>query len=67
MIKNEGKGQDYKNQNVESQKEHLERIRTSKVSIKRIRTLKDQNNNNYLWRITYGYQGLWGLGWGQLG
>ncbi len=40
---------------------NLKRIRKSKVSIKRIRMLKDQNNNNYLWCITYGYQGLWGV------
>ncbi len=40
--------------------ENLKRIRTSKVSIKRIRTLKDHNNDNYLWCSTYGYQGLWG-------
>jgi hypothetical protein len=26
-----------------------------------IRTLKDQNDNNYLWSSTYGYQGLWGV------
>ncbi len=31
------------------------------VSIKRIRTLKDQNDDNYLWSSTYGYQGLWGV------
>jgi hypothetical protein len=35
-----------------------------KVSIKVIRTLKDQNDDNYQWRSTYGYQGLWG---GRLG
>ncbi len=49
-----------------SKKEHQKskitsKIRTSKVSIKRIRTSKDQNNDNYLWRSTYGYQGLWGV------
>jgi hypothetical protein len=63
-----GKGQNYENQNVKSQKwEHqkskiCQRIRTSKVSIKVIRTSKDQNNDNYLWHITYEYQGLWGVG-----
>jgi hypothetical protein len=38
-------------------------------NLKRIRTLKDQNDDNYLWRSTYGYQGLWGvrLGWVRLG
>jgi hypothetical protein len=40
---------------------NFKRIRTSKVSIKRIRMLKDQNDINYLWRSTYGYQGLWGV------
>ena len=40
---------------------NLKRIRTLKVSIKRIRTSKDQNDNNYLWHSTYGYQGLWGV------
>ncbi len=37
------------------------KIRTSKVSIKVIRMSKDQNDDNYLWRSTYGYQGLWGV------
>ncbi len=41
--------------------ENLKRIRTSKVSINRITTSKDQNDDNYLWRSTYGYQGLWGV------
>jgi hypothetical protein len=41
--------------------ENLKRIRTVKVSITRIRTSKDQNDDNYLWRSTYGYQGLWGV------
>jgi hypothetical protein len=38
--------------------ENLKRIRTSKVSIKRIRASKDQNADNYLWHNTYGYQGM---------
>ncbi len=38
-----------------------QRIRALKVSIKVIIMSKDQNNDNYLWRITYGYQGLWGV------
>ena len=38
-----------------------QRIRASKVSIKVIRMSKDQNEDNYLWHITYGYQGLWGV------
>jgi hypothetical protein len=33
-----------------------EKIRTSKIE-----------KINYLWRITYVYQGLWGLGKGQFG
>jgi hypothetical protein len=41
--------------------ENFKRIRTVKVSITRIRTSKDQNDDNYLWRSTYGYQGLWGV------
>ena len=43
-------------QNVESV--HL-------FSIKVIRTSKIKNIN-YLWRITYGYQGLWGLRLGSI-
>jgi hypothetical protein len=46
---------------VKKKIENLKMNRTSKVSIKRIRTLKDQNDDNYLWRSTYGYQGLWGV------
>jgi hypothetical protein len=46
--------------------ENLKRIRMSKVSIKRIRTSKDQNDDNYLWHSTYGYQGLWGVGLGSV-
>ena len=62
-----GKGQNVENHFIECQKKNIEsqkrtsKIRTSKVSIKRIRTSKDQNDDNYLWRSTYGYQGLWGV------
>ncbi len=48
-----GKGQNVENHFVESQKKNIEsqkrtsKIRTSKVSIKRIRTSKDQNDDNY--------------------
>ncbi len=41
-------------------KQSFEKV-TLKVSIKVIRRSKDQNDNNYLWHITYGYQGLWGV------
>jgi hypothetical protein len=44
---------------VKNKIKNLNRIRTSKVSIKVIRTSKDQNDDNCLWRVTYGYQGLW--------
>ncbi len=51
----------YNNQNVEKNI----KIKTFDVLIlpmasKKIRTLKIENIN-YLWRITYGYQGLWGV------
>ncbi len=62
-----GKGSERrKSLHRKSKKEHRKskitsKIRTSKVSIKRIRTSKDQNDDNYLWRSTYGYQGLCGV------
>ncbi len=46
-----GKGQNYKNQNVESQKEHWK--------FEKDQNVENQNDDNYLWRSTYGYQGLW--------
>ena len=46
-------------QNVEIQKDqNVESVHL--FSIKVIRTSKIKNIN-YLWRITYGYQGLWGV------
>ena len=58
----------YKNQNVEKN------IENQKLDFRRsdftygFKT--DQNvenrNINYLWRITYGYQGLWGVGLGSI-
>ncbi len=35
------------------------------MASKKIRTSKIKNIN-YLWRITYGYQGLWGVGLGSI-
>ena len=79
-----GKGQNYKNQKIEIQKEHQKCFKASEhqkclfsSSLLRQKTdfrcsdftygvKKDQNiknrNINYLWRITYGYQALWGPG-----
>ena len=51
-------------QNVESQKDqNVESVHL--FSIKVIRTSKIKNIN-YLWRITYGYQGLWGFRLGSI-
>ena len=61
-----GKGQNYKNQNIENQKEHRKNSKPSEHrKCPSIFHKSDQNvklkNINYLWRITYGYQGLWGV------
>ncbi len=51
-------------QNVESQKDqNVESVHL--FSIKVIRTSKIKNIN-YLWRISYGYQGLWGFRLGSI-
>jgi len=57
---------------VENQKEHKKKIINHQniesvhlISIKVIRMLKIKNIN-YLWRITYGYQGLWGVTLGSI-
>jgi hypothetical protein len=44
-----------------SQRRKRKRSEHRKFSIKVIRTSKIENIN-YLWRITYGYQSLWGPG-----
>ena len=31
------------------------------MASKNIRMSKDQNDDNYLWQITYRFQGLWGV------
>ena len=62
-----GKGQNYENKNIKIQKEHKKCFKASEhqkcpseISTKVIRTSKIKNIN-YLWRITYGHKGLWGV------
>ena len=50
-----GKGHYYEFHNIENQKEH------QKICVKKDHNVENQNIN-YLWQITYGYQGLWGPG-----
>jgi len=61
-----GKGQNYKNRNIENQKEHRKNSKPSEHrKCPSIFHKSDQNVKNQKYqlpmRITYGYQSLWGV------
>ena len=58
----------YENQNVEKNIENQKldfRCSVFTYGFKTDQNVENQNIN-YLWRITYGYQGLWGVGLGSI-